>query len=126
MADPSTITTEIEAAALLASPLTPAERAELEQCMAAIREAAAADRAARLQIGEALSDLRHRNAHRQERDRRGRPISTEAGRWEAYLRRRHPEISKREAAALMAEFSAELVRCHHQGGTSEHFTPTNQ
>jgi hypothetical protein len=113
MADPSTITTEAEAAALLASPLTPAERAELEQAEAAICEAAAADRMARLQIGEALSRLRHRDVHRDERDRRGRPIPTEASRWEAYLRRRHPQISKREAEALMAEFSADLVQRHH-------------
>lgn len=84
MADPSTITTEAEAH-------------QLVEAEAAIREAAEADRLARLRFGEALSCLRHRNVHREERDRRGR----------------HPEISHPEAAALIAEFSGDLVRRHH-------------
>ena len=73
------ITTPELAAELLASPMSPAELAELAADVAAISEAWLGE-------GEALSRLRYGlEAHRDQRTTRGRPIPTEAGRLRAYV-----------------------------------------
>ena len=72
------ITTPELAAELLASPMSPAELAELAAAETSISEAW-------LGMGKALCDLRYGlEAHRDQRTTRGRPIPTEAGRWRAY------------------------------------------
>jgi hypothetical protein len=100
-------------AQLLASPLTPADLAALEAAEAAIRRAGLEDLASQVRQGEALSRLRCLQAHHGERDRRGRPIPTEAGRWGAYLRRRFPGLAAREADRLADLFRRDLERRHH-------------
>ena len=101
------ITTPEQAAELLASPMSPAELAELAECEAAIREAWLGE-------GEALSRLRHLRAHRDQLTVRGRPIPTEAGRWKAYLEQVHG-LTVAEADAAMRAFHLELARQHHRG-----------
>ena len=101
-------TTPEAAAELLASPMSPAELAELAAAEAAIR-------GAWLGQGEALSRLRYAlQAHRNERTPRGQQIATEAGRWRAYLRRCCPDLTEAEAAACMAAWHRELACQHHR------------
>jgi len=101
-------TTPAAAAQLLASPLSPAELAELAADEATIR-------AAWLGQGEALSRLRYAlQAHRNERTPRGQQIPTEAGRWRAYLRRCCSDLTEAEAAACMAAWHRELACQHHR------------
>ena len=74
----ATTTPEQAAEELLASPMSPAELAELAAAETSISEAW-------LGMGKALCDLRYGlEAHRDQRTTRGRPIPTEAGRWRAY------------------------------------------
>ena len=101
------------AADLLASPLSSAEAAEYEADLAAIREAARQEQAAMIRQGEALDRIRTLNLYRNESTAKGRRIPTERGRWEAYLRRRWPGISVREADQLIAAFRLDLARRHH-------------
>lgn len=114
------VTTPELAAELLASPLTPAEKAELAQCEAAIREAWIGE-------GEALSRLRHLQAHRDQRTLRGRPIPTEAGRWKAYLEQEHG-LTVAEADAAIRAFHLNLARQHHRagGGNAHQLTLTQE
>jgi hypothetical protein len=107
---------------LLASPLTPAEKAELAQCEAAILPARCAClrsvealEEAWIGEGEALSRLRHLQAHRDQRTLRGRPIPTEAGRWKAYLEQEHG-LTVAEADAAIRAFHLDLARQHHRAG----------
>lgn len=101
-------TTPEQAAELLASPMSPAERAELAEREAAIREAWIGE-------GEALSRLRHLQAHRDQLTVRERSIPTEAGRWKAYLEQEHG-LTVAEADAAMRAFHLELARQHHRAG----------
>jgi hypothetical protein len=97
------ITTPELAAELLASPMSPAELAELAECEAAISEAWLGE-------GEALSRLRYGlEAHRDQRTGKGRPIPTEAGRWRAYLEQRHG-LTVAEAEACMRAYQVQLAR----------------
>jgi hypothetical protein len=97
---------------LLASPLSPAELAELEADEAAIREAW-------LGMGEALSRLRYGlTAHRDQRTVRGRPIPTEAGRWRAYVEQHCQDTTPAEAEACMRAYHQELARKHHAKGVT--------
>lgn len=96
------------AATLLESPLSPEERAELQECETAIREAW-------LGMGEILSQLRYGlRAHRDQCTKKGRPIPTEAGRWRAYVEQHCPETSPAEAEALIRAYHQELARRHHR------------
>lgn len=92
-------------------PLTPAEQAALAEAEAAIR-------AAWIGEGEALSRLRHLQAHRDQRTARGRPIPTEAGRWKAYLEQEHG-LAVAEAEACMRAFHLELAQRHHRAGEAD-------
>jgi hypothetical protein len=97
-------TTPEQAAELLASPMSPAEQAELEADEAAILEAW-------LGMGEALSRLRYGlEAHRDQRTTRGRPIPTEAGRWRAYVEQHCPDTTPTEAEACMRAYQVQLAR----------------
>jgi hypothetical protein len=86
-------------------PLTPEEKAKLRECHEAIQ-------AAWIGEGEALSRLRHLQAHRDQRTTRGRPIPTDAGRWKAYLEQEHG-LTVAEADAAMRAFHNDLARQHH-------------
>lgn len=98
------ITTPELAAELLASPMSPAELAELAADEAAIKEAW-------LEMGKALCDLRYGlEAHRDQRTTRGRPIPTEAGRWRAYLEQHCQETAPAEAEACMRAYQVQLAR----------------
>jgi hypothetical protein len=102
------ITTPELAAELLASPMSPAELAELAADVAAISEAWLGE-------GEALSRLRYGlEAHRDQRTTRGRPIPTEAGRWRAYVEQHHG-LTVAEAEACMGAYHRDLARQHHRG-----------
>ena len=97
-------TTPEQAAELLASPMSPAELAELAECEAAISEAW-------LGMGKALCDLRYGlEAHRDQRTTRGRPIPTEAGRWRAYVEQHCPDTTPTEAEACMRAYQVQLAR----------------
>ena len=101
------ITTPELAAELLASPMSPAELAELAADVAAISEAWLGE-------GEALSRLRYGlEAHRDQRTTRGRPIPTEAGRWRAYVEQHHG-LTVAEAEACMGAYHRDLARQHHR------------
>jgi hypothetical protein len=102
------------AAQLLASPLAPAELASLQALEAAIQRAGRDDMALQVRQGEALSRLRCLQAHHSERDRRGRPIPTESSRWAAYLGRRFPDLSVKEADRLVDLFRRDLEQRHHR------------
>lgn len=91
--------------AMPTGPLSAAEQAELAECEAAIR-------AAWIGEGEALSRLRHLQAHRDQRTVRGRPIPTDAGRWKAYLEQEHG-LTVAEAEAAIRAFHLDLARRHH-------------
>ena len=102
------ITTPELAAELLASPMSPAELAELAADVAAISEAWLGE-------WEALSRLRYGlEAHRDQRTTRGRPIPTEAGRWRAYVEQHHG-LTVAEAEACMGAYHRDLARQHHRG-----------
>lgn len=93
---------------LLDTPLSAAEKAELEECETAIREAW-------LGMGEALSQLRYGlQAHREQRTKKGRPIPTEAGRWRAYVEQYCPDTTPAEAEACMRAYHLQLARKHHR------------
>jgi len=92
-------------------PLTPEEKADLRECEEAIR-------AAWIGEGEALSRLRHLQAHRDQRTTRGRPIPTEAGRWKAYLDQVHG-LTVADADAAMRAFHNDLARQHHSQAQPE-------
>ena len=86
------ITTPELAAELLASPMSPAELAELAAAETSISEAW-------LGMGKALCDLRYGlEAHRDQRTTRGRPIPTEAGRWRAYQVQLARQAARQEVA----------------------------
>ena len=102
------ITTPELAAELLASPMSPAELAELAAAETSISEAW-------LGMGKALCDLRYGlEAHRDQRTTRGRPIPTEAGRWRAYVEQHHG-LTVAEAEACMGAYHRDLARQHHRG-----------
>lgn len=99
----ATTTPEL-AAELLASPMSPAELAELEAAEAAIKEAW-------LGMGKALCDQRYGlEAHRDQRTTRGRPIPTEAGRWRAYVEQHCQSTAPAEAEACMRAYQVQLAR----------------
>lgn len=99
----ATATPEL-AAELLASPMSPAELAELEAAETSIS-------GAWLEMGKALCDLRYgHEAHRDQRTTRGRPIPTEAGRWRAYVEQHCQEFAPAEAEACMRAYQVQLAR----------------